>query len=68
MRFPYNKSDSRLTFPFDLVHSNVWQSPVDSIFGFKYYVIFADDYSRYSWIYLLKFKHKVFEKIVVLKL
>ena len=40
---------------FDLIHSNVWgSSSVSSIGGSRYFVIFVDDYSRYSWIFDMK--------------
>lgn len=34
-------------------------STVNSISGFRYYVLFTDDYSRYSWIYPMKRKSEV---------
>lgn len=34
--------------------------PVKSTSYFAYYVIFIDDYSRFIWIYLLKFKSNFF--------
>lgn len=46
-------------FLFDLVHSDVWQSPVLSVSGFKYYVLFTDDYARYTWIYPVRRKSEV---------
>lgn len=33
------------SFPLDIIHADVWQSPVISNLGFKYYVIFVDDFS-----------------------
>ena len=33
-----------------------------SLIGFEYYITFIDDYSRKTWIYLLKAKNEVFEK------
>jgi hypothetical protein len=30
---------------------------------YKYYVNFIDDFSKFTWIYLLKFKSEVFQKI-----
>ena len=40
---------------FDLIHSNVYgPSSVSSIGGSQYFVVFVDDYSLYSWIFLIK--------------
>ena len=47
--FPFSTSKSISTDIFDLIHSDVWRpSPVSSIGGFQYFVVFIDDYSRYS--------------------
>jgi transposase InsO family protein len=41
--------------PFDLVHSDVWgPAPIPTMGGSRYFVIFVDDYSRYTWLYLLQ--------------
>ena len=34
---------------------------------FIYYVIFVDDYSKFTWLYLFKFKSDVFEVFNILK-
>ena len=40
---------------FDLVHSDIWgPSPTPTMRGSHYFVIFVDDFSRYTWIYLIK--------------
>ena len=41
------------------MHSDVWGPALTSVGGFKYYASFLDDYSRFSWIYLLKRKYDV---------
>ena len=52
---PFNKSLSCSFAPFDLVHSDVWgPSPVSSKGGSTYYVSFIDDYTRYTWVFLMK--------------
>jgi transposase InsO family protein len=39
----------------------VWGSaPIDSYNNFKYFVTFIDDYSRTTWVYLVKAKTEVF--------
>ncbi|GJV83577.1 retrovirus-related pol polyprotein from transposon TNT 1-94 [Tanacetum coccineum] len=41
--------------PFELVHSDVWGlCPITSKSGFKYFVTFVNDYSRVTWLYLMK--------------
>ena len=40
--------------PFDLLHCDVWgPSRTPSISGHRYYIVFVDDYTRVSWVYLL---------------
>jgi histone deacetylase 1/2 len=46
----------------ELIYLDVWGHASDSVGGKKYYVSFIDDYSKFTWIYLLKFKSEVFEK------
>uniref|UniRef100_A0A2N9J9Y4 Integrase catalytic domain-containing protein n=1 Tax=Fagus sylvatica TaxID=28930 RepID=A0A2N9J9Y4_FAGSY len=58
-RLPFPKSTRKSLLPLQLIHSDVWQSPVISLSGFRYYVIFIDDYSRFSWLFPLKFKSDV---------
>ena len=54
-KLPFNNSDSFSSAPFDLVHSDVWgPAPFTTEGGSHYFVIFVDDYSRSTWIYLLK--------------
>lgn len=56
-RLPFINNDTRASFPLDLVHCDLWgPSPVTSTDGYRYYVIFVDDYSRFTWCYPLKTK------------
>nr|CAN67240.1 hypothetical protein VITISV_037460 [Vitis vinifera] len=51
---------SRVQHIFELIHSDVWgPSPVASIGGSRYFVIFIDDYSRYSWIFPMKSRSEI---------
>ena len=41
--------------PFELIHSDVWgPSLVLSKFEFRYFVTFIDDYSRVTWLHLMR--------------
>lgn len=61
-QFPFPKSSSVSSNPLDLIHSDVWGPASDSVGAKRYYVSFIDDYSKFVWIYFLKFKSEVFEK------
>jgi len=64
-RLPFLASDSRVLHPLDRIHCDLWgPSPVVSNQGFKYYAIFVDDYSRYSWFYPLRNKSD-FESVFI---
>jgi hypothetical protein len=44
-----------------VVHSDVCGPfPVASIGGNKYFVSFVDEFTRMTWVSLIKFKHEVF--------
>ncbi|GAB2294442.1 hypothetical protein Dimus_038297 [Dionaea muscipula] len=60
-KLPFDISMSRSSRPFELIHSDVWgPSPVVSIDGYRYYVLFIDDYTRFTWMFPMKNKHEVF--------
>ena len=51
----FNNSESISNSIFELIHSDVWgPSPVASIGGSRYFVVFIDNYSCYSWIFPMK--------------
>lgn len=60
-QLPYSRSVSRSSAPLELVFSDVWGPAPQSVGRFKYYVSFIDDYSKFTWIYLLKNKSEVFQ-------
>ena len=46
---------------FELVHTNVWSpSRSASTLGFRYFVTFIDDYSRCTWLFLMKTRVELF--------
>ena len=59
-QLPFAHSQFQSTQPLELVHSDVWgPAPVSSSNGYKYYLLFMDDFSKYSWLFLLKHKSDV---------
>jgi histone deacetylase 1/2 len=59
-QLPYSKSYNIASTPLELIHSDVWGTAPTSVGRNTYYVSFIDDYSRYTWIYLLRRKSDVF--------
>jgi hypothetical protein len=58
---PYPKTSSVSMFPLELVFSDVLGAAPESVGRFKYYVSFIDDFSKFTWIYLIKHKSEVFQ-------
>lgn len=54
----------------DLIYTDIWgSSPILSSDGYHYFVIFVDDFSRYTWFYPMSLKsdiHSIFEKFCAL--
>lgn len=60
-QLPYPISTSISTQPLQLIFSDVWGLAPTSVGRHTYYVSFIDDYSKYTWIYLLKKRSDVFQ-------
>ena len=59
---PFNTSESISTDVFDFIHSDVLgPSSVSSISGSRYFVVFVDDYSSYSWIFNMKHRSELLQ-------
>ena len=61
-KFPLNKHDIQSTSMLQIVHSDVWgPAPITSFFEYNYYVVFIDDFTRFTWFFLLKQKSELFD-------
>jgi hypothetical protein len=59
-RLPFCSSSHRAEHPFDLIHLDLWTSPVVSVSGSKYYLVILDDFTHYLWTFPLKLKSGTF--------
>ncbi|CAN7140793.1 unnamed protein product, partial [Brassica rapa subsp. narinosa] len=56
-QLPFLSSEFVSTHPLERIHCDLWgPSPIVSAQGFKYYVIFTDNFSRFTWFFPLKLK------------
>ena len=54
--------------PFDRLHYDLWGlSPVLSFTGYRYYAVFIDDCTKFSWIFPLKQKSDFFYTFIHLQ-
>ena len=58
-RLPFTDLQHVSYFPFQLVHCDVWTSHVQSLSGYKYYLVVLDDYSHFVWTFPLRAKSEV---------
>jgi transposase InsO family protein len=59
-KLAFTSTHTRSSVPLALIYTDVWgPSPIYSSAGFRYYVSFLDDFSRYSWIFPISCKSDV---------
>jgi histone deacetylase 1/2 len=61
-QLPYPRSTSISNAPLDLVFSDVWGPAPTFVGKNKLYVSFIDDYSKFTWVYMLRHKSEVFQR------
>jgi hypothetical protein len=61
---PFSDSNSISLFPFQLMHCDVWTSPVVSNSGFKFYLVILDDFSHFAWTFPLHQKSDVLPALI----
>jgi hypothetical protein len=59
-RIPFVSSVSCADNNFDLIHCDLWTSPIVSISGCKYYLVIFDDNSHFVWTFPLRVKSDTF--------
>ncbi|GJZ09338.1 RNA-directed DNA polymerase, eukaryota [Tanacetum coccineum] len=66
-KLPFYNSESFVDSVFEIIHSDIWTSPIPSESGIKYYAIFLDHFSHFVWVYPLHKKADLFDNFVVFR-
>jgi hypothetical protein len=53
VRLPFTSSNKVASRTFELLHCDLWTSPVISNFGYKYYLVILDDHTHFVWTFPL---------------
>lgn len=62
---PYYASPNIASLPLEIFFTDIWgPTPVNSTSGYKYYIHFLDDYSKFTWFYPIKSHYKALEIFV----
>jgi len=51
--------ESRVDSPFSVIHSYIWGPSRVSSMGYRYFVTFIDEYSRCTWVFLMKERSEI---------
>jgi hypothetical protein len=63
IHLPFVSSNSCADNNFDLIHYDLWTSPVVSVSGYKYYLVIHDDHSHFVWTFPLRLKSDTFSTL-----
>ncbi|KAH9785453.1 retrovirus-related pol polyprotein from transposon RE1 [Citrus sinensis] len=62
----FKTTANKTASPLELIHTDLWgPAPITFLNGYKYYISFIDDYSRYTWIYHLKTKSQALSVFII---
>ncbi|KAK1421243.1 hypothetical protein QVD17_23430 [Tagetes erecta] len=60
VKLPFYDSMNKTYLPFDIIHSDLWTSPVLSTSGHRYYILFLDDCTDFLWTYPITNKSQAY--------
>ncbi|KAK9182734.1 hypothetical protein WN944_025880 [Citrus x changshan-huyou] len=64
----FGVTEIKTASPLELIHTDLWgPAPITSLNGYKYYISFIDDYSRYTWVYPLKAKSQALSVFIIFR-
>ncbi len=63
-QLPFPTSNKTVTSPFELIHADLWGlAPVIASNAFRFYLVFVDQFTKFTWVYLLKHKSDTFQSV-----
>uniref|UniRef100_A0A2N9HHB5 GAG-pre-integrase domain-containing protein n=1 Tax=Fagus sylvatica TaxID=28930 RepID=A0A2N9HHB5_FAGSY len=63
-QLPFPISNKSVSSPFALIHADLWgPAPIMSYTGFRYYLVLVDEFTKFTWTYLLKHKSDTFRVV-----
>ena len=67
-RLHFPVSTTKTKHVLEVLHTDLWGlAPVFSVQGYRYYVSFVDDFSRFTWIFPLKTKDETLAVFKIFK-
>ena len=65
-KLPFSSVSCSTSRPLELIHTDIWgPSPTVYVQGFRYYIIFVDDYTKYCWFFPLTYKSEAFLVLLI---
>ena len=61
IKMPFFDSQTTTLMPFDILHKDLWTSPILGPAGHKYHVLFLDDFTNFLWTFLISRRSHMFE-------
>nr|KYP49975.1 Retrovirus-related Pol polyprotein from transposon TNT 1-94 [Cajanus cajan] len=67
-KLPFSISNTVYKGPLEMIYYDIWDpSPTPSRDGFRYYIIFVDSFSRFTWLYFLHTKSEALNCFIQFK-
>jgi transposase InsO family protein len=61
-QLPFPTSNKIVTSPFELIHADLWgTAPLVASNSFRFYLVFVDEFTKFTWVYLLKHMSDTFQ-------
>ncbi|GKE20357.1 ribonuclease H-like domain-containing protein [Tanacetum coccineum] len=67
VKLPFYTSESSVKSVFEIIHSDIWTSPIPGESVIKYYAIFLDHFSHFVWVYPLHKKSDLCDNFVAFR-